>query len=287
MKTATTIDEQIQRLRNRGMIISDEHKAREVLSDIGYYRLGFYWFPFELRYPNRHHRDHIFRPNSNFEDALTLYYFDQDLRKALTPMLHRVEIHLRTTIVYVISNYYRENPTWFSDPKIVTSTFLEKLPALYADVRKNYTIKIHHRNYRNDIYAPAWKTIEYITFGSLLFLFENLKSEPLKCRIAESMGVKNLKAFQSHMQTLRELRNVCAHGHNLFDLRLSRPITPGEIQIYSPAERSNVTGAIKVLAYTLSHISQSRSNELQGNVTKLVHELENSAVYYLISHIKI
>ena len=45
IKTATTIDEQIAKLRKRGLTISDEGKAREILSDIGYYRLGFYWFP--------------------------------------------------------------------------------------------------------------------------------------------------------------------------------------------------------------------------------------------------
>ena len=41
MKQATTLDEQITLLRSRGIIITDEQKAKEVLMDIGYYRLGF------------------------------------------------------------------------------------------------------------------------------------------------------------------------------------------------------------------------------------------------------
>ncbi len=41
MKQATTIEEQIKLLKSRGVIISDENKAKEVLMDIGYYRLGF------------------------------------------------------------------------------------------------------------------------------------------------------------------------------------------------------------------------------------------------------
>jgi abortive infection bacteriophage resistance protein len=45
---AITLDEQIQLLRSRGMVINNEEKAKEVLSDIGYYRLGFYWFPMEI-----------------------------------------------------------------------------------------------------------------------------------------------------------------------------------------------------------------------------------------------
>ena len=50
-KEAINIDEQISLLRQRGMIIDNEDKAKEVLLDVGYYRLGFYWFPFERLYP--------------------------------------------------------------------------------------------------------------------------------------------------------------------------------------------------------------------------------------------
>ena len=44
IKTATTIDEQIAKLEKRGMTIGDKVKATEILSDIGYYRLGFFGF---------------------------------------------------------------------------------------------------------------------------------------------------------------------------------------------------------------------------------------------------
>ena len=53
MKRATTIEEQIILLKDRGMTIEDEEKAKEILLDIGYYRLGFYWFPFEKTYPQK------------------------------------------------------------------------------------------------------------------------------------------------------------------------------------------------------------------------------------------
>ena len=37
MKYATTLDEQVEKLKNRGLVINDEGKAKEVLLDIGYY----------------------------------------------------------------------------------------------------------------------------------------------------------------------------------------------------------------------------------------------------------
>ena len=69
-KLATTINEQISILRTRGMIIEDEKKAIENLLDIGYYRLGFYWFPFEKSYPRKHQRNHLFKEGTKFDYAI-------------------------------------------------------------------------------------------------------------------------------------------------------------------------------------------------------------------------
>lgn len=83
MKYATTIEQQIQKLNDRGLIIADEEKAKEVLLDIGYYRFGSYLFPFELAYPSKKDRSHRLKTQTRFEDALDLYYFDSDLRMLL------------------------------------------------------------------------------------------------------------------------------------------------------------------------------------------------------------
>ena len=60
-KFATTIEEQIELLRSRGMTFGNEEKVKENLLDIGYYRLGFYWFPFEVTFPRIEKRDHKFK----------------------------------------------------------------------------------------------------------------------------------------------------------------------------------------------------------------------------------
>lgn len=52
IKFATTIDQQLDLLEQRGLRINDREKAKEILLDIGYYRLGFYLFPFEKSFPN-------------------------------------------------------------------------------------------------------------------------------------------------------------------------------------------------------------------------------------------
>ena len=70
------IDEQIALLESRGMKIDDKEKAKENLLDIGYYRLGFYWFPFEKTYPRKSNRNHEFNDGIDLDYAIKLYYFD-------------------------------------------------------------------------------------------------------------------------------------------------------------------------------------------------------------------
>ena len=73
LKATNSID-QIKLLEKRGMTLDmPEEKIKEVLLDIGYYRLGFYWHPFEI---DTHHN---LKEGTRFSDCLDLYYLDVDL----------------------------------------------------------------------------------------------------------------------------------------------------------------------------------------------------------------
>jgi abortive infection bacteriophage resistance protein len=49
-KPALTIEEQIDLLLARGLVISDRDQASHYLTHLNYYRLGAYWLPFELNH---------------------------------------------------------------------------------------------------------------------------------------------------------------------------------------------------------------------------------------------
>ena len=92
-KPATSIPDQIALLSKRGMIIEDEVAARHYMRFISYYRLRAYWLPFEV--PAEEDGDHAFRDGTRFEDVLTLYIFDRELRLLVLDAIERVEIALR------------------------------------------------------------------------------------------------------------------------------------------------------------------------------------------------
>ena len=62
-----TIQDQISRLQNNGLIISDVAKAESELKNISYFRLADYLQPMESDHVN-----HTFKPGSKIEDAIWL-----------------------------------------------------------------------------------------------------------------------------------------------------------------------------------------------------------------------
>ena len=272
MKTATSIEEQIQLLESRGMVFSDKEKAKEILLDIGYYRLGFYWFPYESSYPRKIDRTHQFKAGTLFDNVVVLYYFDHDLRSIVAPYLYRIEVNFRTYLTYVVSNRYRNNPTWFADPRIVGNEFADYLPGCYKTICRNEAIKHHHGKYINDIYAPAWKTLEYMTFGDILYLYSSLKDGNLKREICLHYGVKNVDVFENYMSTLRVIRNLCAHGHNIYDLKLQKRIRKGPIKELDGSMLYSLAGGLQILSYILSFISENRVQELRYRLNLLVSQ---------------
>ena len=262
-KKATYLHEQIALLRSRGMIISDEQKAEEILLDVGYYRLGFYAYPFEIN-PLHQPRDHKYKPQTDFNQIVDLYYFDHDLRHILLRYISRIEVNIRTFITYTVSNHYKNDPTWFVNPKVVKTDFCKGFEQkIYSTLRQNPCIASHHRRYLNDRYAPAWKTLEFMTLGSIITLYESLLDQNLKLQIAKHYGLNTIALFENYLQTLKVIRNACAHGNHIFDLRLIKAVKKGPLKHFDANHRHDIYAVLQVLLYLLHQISVNREQELR------------------------
>lgn len=265
-KKATTLEKQVELLRSRGVEITCEEKAKECLLDIGYFRLCSYLFPFEKTYPKYSNRTHEVIEGTKLSDAVALYYFDFDLRNILNRYISRIEVSLRTYITYTLSNKYKDSPVWFIDPNVMKADFIRNFDSVYESIRKKPVIKRHHKKYINDKYAPAWKTVEYMTFGNIENLYANLSSISDKLDISRHFGVNQTAIFENYIRTVRTLRNTCAHGGILLDLRLPMSIKNGPAGTLARVNGNNLCGALKVVEFFLGTISQNRLNEMKVRI---------------------
>lgn len=262
-KRSTNIAQQIQTLRDRNYIIGNEEKAKEYLSDIGYYRLGFYSYPFEITYPaTDSRRDHHVIPGTRIEHCVALYYFDFDLRNILNKYLSRIEVAIRTTFIYELSNKYNTNPYWFVDPAVVSTSFIHDFPTKVYDSIKNKDVIKRHRNKYLGTYAPAWKTMEYMMFGNLTTLYKELLLEDDKKLISRKFGVEDVDVFYAYIETIRLVRNACAHGNVLYDYKPWTPVPNGPAGHFTGPNRHNLRTSLDIIRFLLATISKNRLKDL-------------------------
>ena len=281
-KFATNIDEQIAKLESRGMTIVDKEKAKECLLDIGYYRLGFYWFPFEKSYPRKMKRTHEFKDGTCFDFALRLYYFDYDLRNIFLKYINRIEINFRTKLIYYVSNRYKQDPFWYQNSKYVNIAFLEGeiMEKAMKDAAKEDVIIQDMKVYNRRI-SPAWKAMEFFSFGATISLYDNLKEGPLKCDISNLYGISSPNNFLSYIDTVRKLRNYCAHGKVIFDKNLPEAISNGPLG-YLGNSKTQLFGAYRVLEYLLGCISKNRARDMKREIKALFDKMPNDVVKSII-----
>lgn len=271
MKRAFNIEEQIERLKSYGLVFDNEEKSKEILLDIGYYRFGFYLFPFEKSYPDLNNRNHALEEGTTFKSVYELYSFDTKLRRILLDALDRIEVNIRTKITYYASNRYRDSPTWFVNPNIMKDEFLKSFEEkVYGTIKENPVIKRHHKKYINDRYAPAWKTIEFMTLGNITNLYRSFKSDDMKEVISSQYGC-TYGVFLNYLETIRIIRNKCAHGGCVYGIEIPVGIKKKPAEV-GEESRHNINGAITVVAYILGKISQNRRNDFLDSIRVLINK---------------
>ncbi len=142
-------------------------------------------------------RSHEVKPGTTIEEIVALYYYDFDLRAILNRYLLRIEVSVRTSIIYQLSVKYVTDQYWFVNPVVVSKKFKDSFDKeVYSHLRNKPTIKRHHSKYKGK-YAPAWKTMEFMTMGNLETLYDNLILDKDKKLVSNTYGEPATSAFIS------------------------------------------------------------------------------------------
>jgi abortive infection bacteriophage resistance protein len=218
-KPPLSITDQIAKLKHRGLNFSDEQKAAHYLSNISYYRLRAYTYPFQ----DNSDPSHQFIKEISFDDIIELYVFDRRLRLLVFNAIEKIEIALRTKIVYEFSLVNGSH--WHEDANMYRNNyyFNKNINSLYEEIdRSSETFIEHYKEiYTTPAYPPAWMSLEVITMGLLSKLFGNLKKGNEKKKVAKEFGLPNPLILESWMHAFAGLRNICAHHSRLWNRRFT------------------------------------------------------------------
>lgn len=230
-KKPLSILEQIDKLQSRGLIFDDRIVANGYLSNISYYRLRAYTYPFQNNKDET--ADHQFViDNIHFSDIIDLYCFDRRLRNLIFNAIEKIEIAVRTKIVQIYSEYTNDSH-WFVNPllyreKLVKTKSGDEVDAfevLMKDIKSEINrsnedfIKHYFSKYDNPELPPAWMTLEVLSLGTLSRMYDLLQKSHEKTKVAKEFGLPNDVIFTNWLHAIAVLRNCCAHHSRIWNRR--------------------------------------------------------------------
>lgn len=208
-KCATTYDQQLTILEQRGVIIDDREKCKEILENLNYYRLMAYFLPFKRS-------DDTYEEGTSFLHVYRLYEFDRKLRRVLFSALEEIEISLRSRFAYYHAHKY--GPTGYLNPANFNSKhdhvkFQEQLQREIDSNKKVLFVK-HHLEQYNGIF-PIWVICELFTFGMLSRFYSDMPLEDQKY-FSKKEYCTTPGVIRSWLRCCSDLRNICAHYGRLY-----------------------------------------------------------------------
>ena len=230
-KPALKYEDQIALIKSRGLIIDDEARTKRHLSNVSYYRISAYMLPFKKRDSNGNALDQ-FIEGTTWDNIYDLYKFDRKLRLLVFDAIERIEIAVRTQVIYQLSHKYGSH--WQTKKKIFkpiykdsntgrsVDVYNEIKKHISAELKKNNTIFIQHykAKYDNPSTPPSWMSIELLYFSELSKICQGLKERSDRTDIAKAFGIVDESIFCSWLHTINYIRNICAHHARLWNIKV-------------------------------------------------------------------
>lgn len=219
-----SVQEQIDLLLAKGLIIADKTTAEDFLSHVSYFRFKNYSWSFK-DYTNNNGN---YIANTRFEQVMNLYLFDRKLKLILFSAIENIEVSVKTQLSNIMavthgSHWYMQQRYFISaaerrialarDPDKVIKSFDHDEFLQYlndqCDKKEELFLKYYVDTYTPKL-PPSWMMMELITFGTLSLMFENLQGSPEKNAICESFKLTKAQLV-SWLHSFAYIRNRCVH----------------------------------------------------------------------------
>lgn len=223
-KTFKTLDEQIEILKIKGLVINDYDRAKEILFRENYFFISGYRHLFMAN-----KKDNQFIEGTTFEELYAMFTFDRKIRNIFFSFILVVENNLKSIISYQLSKKYGYRDKEYLNPKNFTQDVMKSrqvrdiLNKMRRQIRVNgrqHTATLHYID--NYGYIPMWILVKVLSFGIISELYNILKLED-QIAIADIYGL-DVDTLSTYLSLVANYRNICAHEEVLYEHRTQRVI---------------------------------------------------------------
>lgn len=247
MKPFKEYENQIKILRSRKLIINNEEKAIKILKNLNYYNIvNGYKRPFLKKDLNGDLSDpEEFIDGCTFEELISLYYLDKELKSELFSYLLEFERKLKSYTAYLFSEKYKEekfpylNINNYSREKEDLTKVLSIVKTISDELKNKKAESVaHYINNYNDL--PLWVLINQLTLGNVSYFYDAIDIT-LREKIAKNFSLNYKKDYNSKESITSEIliniikiviffRNICAHDNILLLFRMKSKTKTSEIK---------------------------------------------------------
>ena len=223
-KNFKTINEQVEILKNKGLIIEDEISVKETLLRENYFFIMGYRHAF-MTSP----KERKFIPGTTFDEVYSLFTFDRNFRNVIFKNVLVIENQLKSVISYQLSKKYGYKEKEYLNPKNFTQDHnkarrvRDLIDKMKRQIRINGSQHSATKHYQmNYGYIPLWVLVKVLSFGIVCELYTILKKED-QIEIAEVFNTTP-QVLEDILIILSNYRNLCAHEDIVFEHKTERVI---------------------------------------------------------------
>jgi len=274
-KPPLTFEEQAEKLISRGLVATKDELVKR-LECVNYYRFTAYLYPYR-------NADDSYKENTTLEKVWKHYVFDRQLRLIVMDAIERIEVAIRTQLIYQFVHIYgafgyleKTNLPGLSNQK-----FNQWIHDLDSECnRSRETFIIHFKNKYGDSHSrlPLWMAAEIMSFGKMLTLFNGVEDN-LKRSISRQYDIED-SILKSWLGALNVIRNICAHHGRLWNRELGyKPLIPRKrkypewhypFQVYN----NRIFCILTILKYLMKYVAPTskwpeRLKELLNNYPEI------------------
>ncbi len=225
-KVFKSIDEQIEILISRNIIIDDYEKAYKLLSKNNYYYLinGY-----KNVFIDCTEKEERYLKGTKLEEIYALYKFDKDIKIIFLKYLLLIENEVDAFIAYEFSKKYGHkdylipiNFCYLNFKSNYVKKFIKdvNLEIQYQYKNSNEMIVHYLDNYG---YIPMWVLVRVLSFGKISKFYSLMKQQEQNS-ISRKYNLR-VKEFEMILHNLTLVRNICAHDEKLYDIKLKKRIS--------------------------------------------------------------
>ena len=223
-KTFLNYDEQIEKLKSKKLSISDEDNAKLILKQTSYFSLATgYKDIFKDKSTG------FYKSECKFEDLVSLYYFDEELRTLFLRFILIIERAMKSQFSYVFCERFGELQDEYLNVNNYNyenyQTEINELVGILRNIctNKNSSYDYIRHNICKYSNVPLWVLVNALTLGNISKMYDFSK-QSLQSAIAKDYKDIYPQKLSAMLSVLSKFRNVCAHNERLYNYRTQKSI---------------------------------------------------------------